>query len=283
MYMNNNIPDFSENLFGGLHTISNEELEDKVSQHKIWLRTSGHEGQKLELFRYDLSNKIFDKKDLSKASFQLCDFRNTKIFNCNLNKANFHGACLDTSICENSQFEECSFISSVVRQACFESCSFKKSIFMYATWDESHFKKCNLHQGDFERCNLTKTRFSHSIIDGAFLPIFSLDVHLFKNCTASEKTKFLGNCESKETNGNRVLVWKKGKFDAHLTAIKNGQEQETQTLAPMIGKWALGAWTSARCELWQTLSQAKQMKLYEWIEEEKTKHVPHATELPLEL
>lgn len=277
-------PDLSCDLFGELNRITNQELEDKINQHELWLTTHSRQGKRLKLFRYDLSKRTIKDRNLKEASFELCYFEGSQILNCDCQNSTFYRAYLSNGRCEQTNFNSANFISAVTQDAVFTSCSFETSIFMYGNFDGSQFHQGNFTKADFEHCSLKETRITKSVLDSAFLPISDPSNHSFKDCTANEKTKFFGSAILPDTNTGKLLVWKNGKFDHRSTDIENGLVvSDEATASSNKSQTVLGIWTSTRCDHYWTLNEEDQLKFVLWVEEEKENGKPHKTHLPDDL
>jgi hypothetical protein len=79
--------------------IDEEKLERRLYQHGCWWRTGGRVGERLEIYRMDLSGLDLSELLLPHSVFIGCDLSGVNFFNSKLTHA-----CFEDSICINTNF-----------------------------------------------------------------------------------------------------------------------------------------------------------------------------------
>ena len=69
-------------------------LKDILEQHKLWLESSGNEGDKANLYGADLSGANLSEANLSEANLHRADLYEANLRGANLHRANLYGANL---------------------------------------------------------------------------------------------------------------------------------------------------------------------------------------------
>jgi len=84
--------------------MDNDELQEILVQHRLWLHSSGGEGKRADLQRQELNSGHFIERDLTDADFQRCELRRANFHKATLRRTNFREADLQNANLENNNF-----------------------------------------------------------------------------------------------------------------------------------------------------------------------------------
>ncbi len=132
-----------------LRKITQEELDEMLRQHQLWLDSEHKEGERLNLIGANLENLDFRK----------CVLSNVSIIQSSFKKANF------TSVKSyNSKFTEGVFEEANLHSFKSDSSNFSNANFKNANLKYTDFDLCDLTWADFTGASLTQASFMFSLL-----------------------------------------------------------------------------------------------------------------------
>ena len=78
--------------------LSEEELNNVLEQHKLWLDTDGDEGARANLSKADLYRANLSEADLRRANLYRANLSNVSLYKANLSKADLFNVNLSGDI-----------------------------------------------------------------------------------------------------------------------------------------------------------------------------------------
>ena len=148
--------------------ISQEELDNLLDNHELWLKNPLNDKNRLFLENYNLSFLEIKNRDLSDALFHKCDMRSMKIQNCDLSFTVFSNNNMN-----NITFSICNF-------------------------NTTKFYSTNLSEGLFINCTLTNVKLTDTNLSGVKIMDCKLDNIIanpftsFYNLQCPEEGSFIG-------------------------------------------------------------------------------------------
>ena len=148
--------------------ISQEELDNLLDNHELWLKNPLNDKNRLFLENYNLSFLEIKNRDLSDALFHKCDMRSMKIQNCDLSFTVFSNNNMN-----NITFSICNF-------------------------NTTKFYSTNLSEGLFINCTLTNVKLTDTNLSGVEIKDCKLDNIIansftsFYNLQCPEEGSFIG-------------------------------------------------------------------------------------------
>lgn len=142
-----------------------------IRLHTLWIDTAGKKGKQLNLSGYNLSKE----NDIRRYPLTLIVADNCQFIGLNL-----HGAMMQSSILDNSDFQDCSARDSDFRGSSFKSAKFTradlrnanfshlkvqkggKNIFQPVDLSDADMSFTNMEMAHFEGANLKNTNFAHA-------------------------------------------------------------------------------------------------------------------------
>jgi uncharacterized protein YjbI with pentapeptide repeats len=148
--------------------LTQNELDNIVKQHNLWVNTRGVEGVRANFKEKVLCNLSF--KDFSLVH---ADFRGAILSNCDLSKSNFRNSNFNVTTFENCTFElsslvYCNFMGArgefvnLTGAICFET-NFKASVFKNTKFDTSTLRSSRFSDAILEDCSFYGADF-HKVL-----------------------------------------------------------------------------------------------------------------------
>jgi len=149
--------------------VNQEELDEIIRNHGIWLNTNGNRGKRAILKQCNFDNLKFHNVDLSYA-----DISDSTFCLANISQSDFSGAILEDSFFSNvniigSYFCGSNLIKTKFQGAHISSTNFDKCNLLKARLEEANFINCSLDNANLSETFLIATRFQKvSLIDTNF-------------------------------------------------------------------------------------------------------------------
>lgn len=138
-----------------MREITQEEIDEKVKAHKLWLDSDGEHGENARFTDVLVANKTFVSQNLHGAVFKNVDCVNT----------NFERADLVFTYFKNVHFDHVNFNSTIMNYSSFIRCNIVDSKYQFADLNNADFKNTTLDNVAFTYSNLYKVDFSTAIIE----------------------------------------------------------------------------------------------------------------------
>lgn len=138
-----------------MREITQEEIDEKVKAHKLWLDSEGEHGEKARFTDVLITTKTFAFQNLHGAVFKNVDCVNT----------NFERADLVFTYFKNVHFNHVNFADTRLDYSKFIHCSINNTTYLFANLKYVDFTCTTLDNVDFTYSNLYKVYFSTAIIE----------------------------------------------------------------------------------------------------------------------
>lgn len=148
--------------------ISQEELDNLLDNHELWLKNPLNDKNRLFLENYNLSFLEIKNRDLSDALFHKCDMRSMKIQNCDLSFTVFS--------------------NNNMNNITFSICNFNTTKFYSIDLSEGLFTNCTLTNVQLVNTNLAKAKIKDCKLDNIATNPFTS----FYNLQCPEEGSFIG-------------------------------------------------------------------------------------------
>lgn len=180
--------------------LTQQEINEKVEQHELWLHSLGRVGEYANFYKFDLSYADLSNSDLSEANFESCILTHVKMKECKIHKTSFKRC--------NAQLMD------------FEKSSFNNPMLFDTDFSYSDFKNTNLHSAEFYFCNLSFANFENTDLSNVnFIKTTIDNIILPKNSYIIDGGEF----KVQILNGKRVRVCG---FDYSVEELKSLSAQE---------------------------------------------------------
>lgn len=146
-----------------MREITQEEIDEKVKAHKLWLDTNHIQGEKAIFSDVLITNKTFFCQKLRGAifknakcvitNFDSADLAHTRFYNVSFNHASFFNARMDSSY-----VIQCNIINSSYSFADLKNVDFTRT-----TLDNVNFTYSNLYGVNFSSTNIEKIRVARAV------------------------------------------------------------------------------------------------------------------------
>lgn len=154
-----------------LKKISQEELDEILAQHKLWVKSSRKQGKQADLSYCDLRGLKFpDKAILVRANLE-----ETNLEEANLSGANLSGAYLSKANLSKANLSNTIFICAISYDVNFSKATLMGANLEGAYLENTYFKRANLERANLERANLVNANLEETILIGTDLNRASLE------------------------------------------------------------------------------------------------------------
>jgi len=147
-------------LYGTPHRkFDNNNLDDILKNHKLWLDSNGENGKRANLYLADLSNKDFNNVDFRKAILHGAKFDNSDLIGADFREAHLSPANTDTKAEIKTSFKFTKSISAKFQNAVMNKCEFN-----HANLYTANFRNAVLEMANFDNADLTETSFIETVL-----------------------------------------------------------------------------------------------------------------------
>ena len=168
--------------------ISQEELDNLLDNHELWLKNPSNDKNRLNLENYDLSFLEIKNRDLSKALFDKCNMFDMKIQNCDLSYTGLY----------NSKMNGIMFYVCNLNETKIYSIDLSEGLFTNCTLTNIKLIDTNLAKAEIRNCKLTNIKLIDTNLSGAEIRNCKLDNIVanpftsFYNLQCPEEGSFIG-------------------------------------------------------------------------------------------
>lgn len=146
-----------------MREITQEEIDEKVKAHKLWLDTNEKQGRQAAFINVSITNKTFDHRNLRQAIFRYVNCVDTSFYNADLAYAFFYNIYFnrvnfDYTRLEHSIFTRCKIVDTNCYSADLHNVDFERT-----TLSDVDFTQSNLYKVDFSEVNIEKIRVNQTI------------------------------------------------------------------------------------------------------------------------
>ena len=124
--------------------ISQEELDNLLDNHELWLKNPSNDKNRLDLENYDLSFLEIKNRDLSKALFSNCNMSGMKIRNCDLSSTGFFDNKMNGIMFYICNFNTTKIYSTDLSEGLFIDCTLTNVQLTNANLSRVEIKDCKL-------------------------------------------------------------------------------------------------------------------------------------------
>ncbi len=198
-------------------TISDEELQRVLAEHKKWLETEGKEGQRADLSNTDLSGKDLHGAHLDEADLHGAHLSRADLHGAVLAEANLHGARLRSAGLQEADLAFADLHGAVLLRASLSGADLIQADLTQAKLGKADLRHAALDNVNLGQTDLTKASLRHSSLIQTTLP----SGEILRGDDAKEKPdKAKANTErSKKENIQLLTAWQLGGADLTSASI----------------------------------------------------------------
>ena len=156
----------------GEHTA--KDLDDKIQQHTLWLRSKGKAGARADLHDADLHGAYLESVDLSEALLQRANLHDTCLNKANLQWADLTEAELGLAEMRQADLRNATLLNATpfsadLRGARLTNANLTKAVLSNAILDGADLTSANLSEAKLEQATLRNADLTGARLDGALV------------------------------------------------------------------------------------------------------------------
>lgn len=124
--------------------ISQEELNNLLDNHELWLKNPSNDKNRLILENYDLSFLEIKNRDLSRASFNKCNMNDMRIQNCDLSYTGLYSNKMNNITFSICNFNKTKIYSNDLLRGLFTNCTLTNVRLVNTNLAKAEIRKCKL-------------------------------------------------------------------------------------------------------------------------------------------
>lgn len=168
--------------------ISQEELNNLLDNHELWLKNPSNDKNRLILRNYNLSFLEIKNRDLSDALFYKCNMYNMKIQNCDLSSTRLFNNKMNCIMFYICNLNKTKIDSNNLLRGAFVNCILTNVQLVNTVLSEVGIKDCTLTNVQLVNTNLAKAKIRNCKLDNIVANPFTS----FYNLQCPEEGSFIG-------------------------------------------------------------------------------------------
>lgn len=143
-----------------IKSITQKELDKKLEQHRLWIKSKYKEGECLEIIKTDLSGINFSNRCLEFANFNRCNLEKSDFSNSSIRWCDFSGTNLKYAKFNSTYAEDANFTKTNLEHAILNGSSFSRSNFTGASLRDTQAHDTEFQGANFKGADIDYASFS---------------------------------------------------------------------------------------------------------------------------